>query len=87
MGNVAFAETSLTNGSQIIESVWLTDQVERVVRRTWRERLFTWPWRPWTTTKIVTVTVPSGRVLQIGNSLVMHPETSRQLRAALKGRA
>jgi len=31
-------------------------------RRTWRERLFSWPWRPWQTITIVWHEVPSKNV-------------------------
>lgn len=36
-------------GIQIIESMQAIETIE--VERTWKERLFSWPWRPWVANK------------------------------------
>lgn len=60
---------------------WLTDATYRTERRTWRERLVSWPWRPWVVMKTIRIEVPSSRVLRVGNRLIMHPATWSRLKA------
>lgn len=63
---------------------------DEVVPRTWRERLFSWPWRPLQATR--TVRVPSWNYvacdvagpLQMGPVLVCHPAAYDELKAAVK---
>jgi len=71
-------------GMKIIESVWMTEPGEPVqVRRSWRERWLARPWRPWKATKMITPQVPMRAGYQMGDAVVMHPETLRQLKATL----
>lgn len=51
------------------------------VRRTWRERWTTWPWRPWVATKTVVPQVPDDQVYQVRGAFVMHPAVYHQLKA------
>jgi hypothetical protein len=56
------------------------------VPRTWRERFWSWPWRPWQATRSYThiPQVPYKGALRIGHDTVlMHPVTFRVLREAL----
>lgn len=46
----------------VITSRHLTETVQRTVRRTWKERLLTLPWRPWQAVKVVVETVPSEEI-------------------------
>ena len=46
-------------GFPIITSPYLADTERRIVNRPWRERLLTWPWRPWVPHKTISVTVSS----------------------------
>lgn len=72
-------------GMPVLTSEWLTDPEQRTVRRTWRERLFTRPWRPWVATKTITVQVPSTKVLILpGPKVLMHPAQVETLRRALE---
>lgn len=48
-------------------------------RRTWRERLFSLPWRPLQRTLWVTPMVPSTELIQYGNRIVGHPATLREV--------
>lgn len=66
-------------GLRIIESPHLT--VPRTVTRTWRERLFSWPWRPWRATRVVQAPDPS-MYQMAGGLLVGHPVTINRLRRA-----
>ncbi len=65
------------NGMRVITSLWMTEAGEPYqVRRTWRERLFTRPWRPLVATRTIVPQVPMRDVIQLNAStLVMHPET------------
>lgn len=67
---------------RIIEDVNLTEDGPPItVHRTWRERLFSRPWRPFMRTKEVTPKVPYRGALKMPDgSLVMHPATAREFR-------
>lgn len=75
------------NGVRIIESVWLTEPGNPVeVQRTWRQRLFSRPWRPWKATFTMIPHVPMRGGYQMGDAIVMHPETVRKLKSATEGK-
>lgn len=75
------------NGMRVIESVYLEQDGEPyTVTRGWRERLFSRPWRPFVATRIVVPKVPyRGAVRLDANTLVMHPQTLRQMREFTAG--
>ena len=77
-------------GMKIIESPYIVDRVEETQVIPWRARLLSWPWRPWVSTRTVTIDVPSLKVIQLNqNTVVMHPVKAmalRQLRQLLAGR-
>lgn len=55
---------------------------ERV--RSWKERLFTRPWKPWKKTKWVPTKVPSCTILHMPDgSLMMHPIMFREALSAI----
>lgn len=69
------------SGIEILTSPYLTEPESRVVARTWRERLGSWPWRPWVREKTIVVQVPSKQVYMLNGKAVMHPEQLRTLAA------
>ncbi len=71
-------------GLRVIESPYLEEDGEPyTIRRTWRDRLLTRPWRPWVTTRTVVPRVPYRGAMRIdANTIVMHPAVVRELRAA-----
>lgn len=73
-------------GTRIIESPYLTEPGEPVsVRRTWRERWLTRPWRPFRRTRLITPQVPSRQVFQLPDgTMLMHPVTRAHLRQVLE---
>lgn len=63
--------------------VWLLSQTPHMteagepiqLKRSWKERLFSFPWKPWNATKTIIPQVPSRDVIRLGDgTLVMHPE-------------
>jgi hypothetical protein len=72
-------------GKRVIESVALVqDGQPYTVRRTWRERLFSRPWRPCVSTRIVVPKVPYRGALWLdAHTVLMHPAFVRELRAEL----
>ena len=72
-------------GMRIIESPFLEQDGEPIeVRRTWRERLFTWPWTPFIATKTIIPKVPYEGALKINeHTLLMHPQFRIKLRQRL----
>lgn len=62
-----------TGGFKVIESVYVSDYEN--IMRTWRERLFTLPWRPWVKTR--RVYAPS--VYKMGDTLICSPATANKL--------
>lgn len=72
-------------GLRIIESPYLEEDGEPVtVRRSWRERLFSRPWRPFVTTRTVIPKIPyRGAVRLNQTTIVMHPATVLELKKSL----
>ena len=66
-------------GVRVIESVYCTKNVW--VPRTWRERLFTLPWRP--LRKMKYMTVPDPALYAFRGGMVGHPATVARLRESL----
>ena len=64
---------------RVFESKYMT--VPQEVKRTWRERLFTRPFRPFRKTKIIQV--PNPNLYRTPFGVYGHPETIRKLKAAL----
>jgi hypothetical protein len=58
-------------GIPIIESAHLTKTVSFERTLTWRERLFSWPWRPWVKTITEYAQVPSDEIFLINCDGVM----------------
>jgi hypothetical protein len=69
-------------GMKIIESYLMTEAGEPYkVRRSWKERLFTLPWKPLQKTRTVVPQVPRKDILQMmGDTLIMHPAIAAELR-------
>lgn len=73
------------NGLEIMTSIWLTEPGEPYqVRRPWRSRLFSRPWRPFVATVTVIPQVPSRQILQFSaTKYVVHPTMLDELRRQL----
>lgn len=82
MANLNNGDMSLFQGMRVIESLYLEQDGEPYpVRRTWRERLFGRPWRPFVRMRMIVPRVPHPGAVQLdARTLVMHPVTLRQLR-------
>lgn len=50
------------------------------IRRSWRERLFSRPWRPWAAVRTFIPKIPSPQIFEWGDTLIMHSETMRKFR-------
>lgn len=73
------------SGRRVITTVYLTVAGEPMtVRRSWRNRLFSRPWRPWKSTYTYTPQVPSPEVLLVGDTFYVHPATWSNLCERLK---
>jgi hypothetical protein len=67
------------DGLRVFESLYAVRSGEPVeVPRSWGERLFTRPWRPFRRTRIVVPQIPMA--YKIGETLVAHPDFLAQLR-------
>lgn len=77
--------THMLDGTRVIMNVNLTEAGEPyTVRRSWLERLFSCPWQPFTATRTITPQVPMRGGYELTNgTLMMHPETFRQMKAML----
>lgn len=67
---------------RIIESELMVEDGEPYeVRRTWKERLFTRPWRPWKATRTVVPKVPmKGGYRLADGTIIVHPAIARKMR-------
>ena len=73
---------------KIIADANLTEDGEPCeVSRTWKERLFTLPWKPLQKTKTVIPQVPSKQIYGFPDGRwVMHPDTFHQLKVEIEAR-
>lgn len=56
-----------------------------IIIRSWRERLFTWPWRPLQRRRMDETRIPSTGIFKIGpDTFVAHPVTARRIRQELR---
>lgn len=73
------------NGYRIVEDINRTVAGEPYkVKRTWKERLFTWPWNPLRSNNTIIPQVPSNEVIQFEDYLVMHPDIAKVFKESLK---
>lgn len=72
----------IISGQVVIESTSMVEDGEPYsVARSWRERLFSLPFRPFDSCKLVTPKVPAKYSYRLPNgSWVMHPEMAKILR-------
>jgi len=75
-------------GWPIIESEHMVEPFTQKIKRTWQERLFSLPWRPWQRVRFVTIFVPDENVYVFDvngrPSICCHPSIAAQLRERLK---
>ena len=57
------------------------------VRRTWRERLLSWPWKPWVAERLEITMAPDPNLYRAGAVIVGHPETIKAATAHLAAQA
>jgi len=58
---------------KIISSLSMVKPKKKVVKRSWKERLFSFPWHPFQKTKVVTYNVPDETVLKMDDKIICHP--------------
>ena len=75
-------------GMKIIESLNCVEftgkTLTREEKRTWKERLFTSPWQPWKTTKLIAYPESKPVMYRIGNQIVGHPLAIAELKEAIR---
>ena len=49
----------------------------------WKDRLFSWPWRPWRKTKTVCWTTPLRTTYLLDGIFFMHPELYNEIKAEI----
>ena len=69
------------NDMDVVLSELMTEPKTLNVRRTWRERLCSRPWRPLVAVKTITIQVPSEAVRVWNGKVLMHPALFAELRA------
>lgn len=67
----------IINDSLFVEGV-------RSVPRTWRERLWSWPWRPWTRVRVEHFKRPDTSIYRVPGAFVMRGETWRRVQRAIQ---
>jgi hypothetical protein len=56
----------------------------KIIRRSWKERLLSWPWKLWKAEKTILETKPLQKLFVFGGLVVGHPEIMRELKKALE---
>lgn len=69
-------------GLRVVESAYLEEDGDPItVHRTWLERLFSRPWRPFVKTRTVVPRIPlRGAIRLNATTIVMHPAIVNELR-------
>jgi hypothetical protein len=84
MQNSLPQRVGMIGGLSIFENATLTEDGEPYEHpRTWKERLFTRPWRPLKATRTVIPQVPMKTVFKTQFGLVMHPETAKAMKSVI----
>ncbi len=86
------SDESLTNllgrysGFRLFESPLMVRHVPRVVNRSWTERLFSRPWRPWVKERVVIDIVPMEKVIIDYRERVVigHPKVIKMFKEQLQ---
>jgi len=73
------------NGYRVVENIsMVVDGDPYYEKRSWKERLFSFPWNPFRSLNKIVPKVPSTEVIMFENSMIMHPEIASKLRDALE---
>jgi len=67
------------NGFRIMENIFMLDTKIETVERSLKERLFTFPWKPFKKTKQRCFAVPKEYVLKYGDKLICHPVFAKRI--------
>lgn len=77
---------------KIIEDINMVDIKIEVINKTWKERFFSLPWKPWIKTNVIEKRIPKHKVYIIDNYgvygidkvLICHPVMAEKLRNNIK---
>jgi hypothetical protein len=76
--------TRIISSPRIIQDSNLVKITTKTVERTWKERLLSWPWRPWKSTKAITIEEPDMDYYVIAQGVIVcHPTAARVLMDSL----
>jgi hypothetical protein len=79
----AFVGVDFPAGMKLIESIHLTLPVTEIIDRSWKERLFSRPWKPLEKTKKQIVQYPDPNVYTWGDLIICHPMVALRIREEL----
>lgn len=69
------------NGIRIVTDSNMVEPGAAVeIKRTWKERLFTRPWKPFKTVKTIIPLVPITKVFMHDDGWIMHPDILEELK-------
>ncbi len=71
-------------GVKIYANPNLTELEEYIAQRTWGERLFTLPWRPWLAEEKRSRQIPSRQIYRTSMGIICHPAMVAEVRSAIK---
>jgi hypothetical protein len=60
-------------GMTVFKSPLMVVRRDEIVKRAWKERFFSLPWRPWITIRLIIHYDPDPRVYVFGDRLIAHP--------------
>lgn len=74
--------STAVNGQRFVPNSLLTEPQTTEVKRSWKERLFSWPWTPLKPTKYVTTQVASRQVIHANGVYYAHPDVIADIQRA-----
>jgi hypothetical protein len=72
-------------GFKIVENNLMVDQKQKLVKRSWKDRLHGLPFRPWQKTRVEIYYVPKKEyyIMEKEGVIVCHPEMARKFKEAI----
>jgi hypothetical protein len=78
--------STILNGQRFYPNELLSVPRNEEIERSWKERLFSWPWQPFKKTKYVTKWVASDEIICFNGTYYAHPDTIEKIKAAIENR-
>ena len=71
-------------GFRVLSSSALVEEKIEQIKRSWKKRLFSLPWKPWKKMEEHRYSVPKRVIVRMGKTIVVHPVVLEELKEACR---